>query len=63
MTNDDFLKLKAGMPWTEHSELHGRQTVIRIFDRHGQEVPLLTVVAFTLYITAHLARTKEKNDG
>ena len=63
MTDDEFRQLRATMPWTEHSVAQGRQTLIQIIDRHGREVPLFTVVAFTLRMSRHLAGQPQKENG
>jgi hypothetical protein len=61
VTDDEFKRARATMPWTEHNFAQGRQTLIKIVDRNGAEVPLLTMVAFVLRMSAHLAIKEEKD--
>lgn len=63
MKADDFQALKATMPWTDHSTIVGRQTRIQIIDKHGQEVPLLTMVEVVKHLTAHIARSPNSGEN
>lgn len=63
VTDDEFKRVRATMPWSEFNMVQGRQTLIKIVDRHGQEVPLLTVVAFVTHMSALLTRQKEEKNA
>ena len=63
MTDDEFKRLRATMPWTEFSTNTGRQTLIRIIDNSGAEVPLLTLVAFSIKMSQYLTRQKEEKNA
>ena len=48
------------MPWTERVLTRGRQTIIQVIDRNGQEVPLFTMTKFLTYMTAKIAAVPSK---
>jgi hypothetical protein len=62
VTDDEFKRVRATMPWTEHNFAQGRQTLIKIVDNAGREVPLLTITAFVVHMSALLARVPEKEN-
>jgi hypothetical protein len=63
VTDDEFKRVRATMPWTEHNFTQGRQTLIKIIDNTGREVPLLTITAFVVHMSALLTRQKEEKDA
>lgn len=64
MTDDEFRAAVATMPWREHSYQKGKQVIIQILDKDGYEVPLLTLTAFIVRVSARMgAANKEKQNG
>lgn len=61
MTDQEFKALKATMPWREQNFMRGRYTHIQIIDRHGNEVKLLTLIAFLVYISQKLGQREAGN--
>lgn len=47
------------MPWRDYTVAMGRQTLIKIIDNRGQEVPLLDIVAFNVHMSQLLTRQPE----
>lgn len=62
MTQDDFNQLRPGFPWREviHPGPRGRPAMIQVMNRFGREVPLLTIIEFTKFMTAKLAVKEEE---
>lgn len=61
MNETTFKELQATMPWRQHSfQTPKGQVIIQIINKFGQEVQLLTMVAFIEMITAKLAARTEK---
>lgn len=55
MNDEQFKAAKATMPWTERVFQTGRGNIIQMIDNAGREVPLFTMTAFLMLITAKLA--------
>lgn len=61
MTQEEFNQLRAGFPWREviHPRPRGKPATIQVLDRFNQDVPLLTIIEFTKFMTAKLAAKEE----
>ena len=60
MTKDEYLALKATFPWSERIIQTPRGGFIQVFDKNGNEVSLLAMVAFLSMITHKLAQQTEE---
>jgi hypothetical protein len=59
MNTEEFNKIKATFPWAERVVQTGMGGLIQVFDKNGNEVPILTMVAFLSMITRKLAQQTE----
>lgn len=62
MNQDEFNRLRTGFPWREviHAGPRGMPATVRVLDRNGQDIPLLTLVEFSKFMTAKLAAKEEE---
>lgn len=57
MTEEEWLKAKATMPWRQESEVvRGLGGVYKLLDNKGKEVPIPTFLAVLERLTAHIAK-------
>jgi hypothetical protein len=61
MTQEEFNTLRPGFPWREviHPGPRGRPATVQVLDRFGNDIPLLTLVEFSKFMTAKLAAKEE----
>lgn len=55
MSPDEYAALKVTMPWRHEITPTAKGGNIRLLDKNGNEVPLISMVAFMEYITGKIA--------
>ena len=60
MNNEEYERLKATMPWRHEVHKNGKGALIKLLDKDGQEVPLISLVHFMEFITGKIAQPRNK---
>jgi hypothetical protein len=63
MTEEQFKAIQGTFPWTHVIEPSGLGGVIRVLNRHGEEVSLFDMVAFLEVITQKLKPKETPHDS
>ncbi len=59
MTEEQFKAIQGTFPWTHVVQPSGLGGIVRVINRHGEEVPIFDMVAFLEIITHKLKQREE----